>query len=149
MLAARVVQAAEEQDWDDLPLLAGILVGNGCTGTKTVSCGAVPGGSFTGSGFGQQAEYAHMHALIPDRLWQQIQQCSPTAFDLYAQCWYTTNEWDGKDGCEFNDPEHGWVPTNGGAGKDCTESCEFECFADQKDCCRLNSVLEEHLGHID
>ena len=90
MLAARILQASSKGiaytppcsplscgctgQWEGLPELEGILVGNGCTGTKSVSCGTVPGGSFTGSGFGQEAKYAHMHALISDDLWSKIEQ---------------------------------------------------------------------------
>jgi len=158
MLAGRVVKGMEEGEWtigNNLPVLHGVLVGNGCTGQSSVSCGRVPNGSFTSSGFGQDAQMAHYHTLISPKLYEEIQTCSDVAFDTNSQCWAVQHTW--SEGCWYRDPKTGWAPTDTGVGKNCTcagetcsdgSDCHFECYQKQLACCTLSDKMDEVMGTI-
>jgi hypothetical protein len=53
--------------------LQGIMVGNGCTGTDTVSCGERPNiVDFLDSAAGIELSFAHQHALISDDTYEDV-----------------------------------------------------------------------------
>ena len=60
--------------WNGQPMnLQGIMVGNGCTGTDTVSCGERPNiVNFLDSAGGIELDFAHQHALISDDMYERV-----------------------------------------------------------------------------
>jgi carboxypeptidase C (cathepsin A) len=58
--------------------LQGMMVGNGCTGTDTVSCGERPNiENFLDSAAGIELTFAHQHALISDDLFEEVIEHCP------------------------------------------------------------------------
>jgi len=158
MLAERVTMGMDAAEWskaNGMPVMAGVLVGNGCTGEDSVSCGILPGGDFTSSGLGQDVQMARWHALIDKQVYDELMSCSPNApFDTYTGCWTIQSTW-GAD-CWINDPAEGWLWTGNdtSVGKNCTASsissegyCEFECSTGHR-CCAASEKMDAAMGNI-